>query len=374
MTHLRSTAVGIYVEFDPASLAGCSALLAYMEVAAGEGIGDKAEATALQALAEIDPGAGVKATASIALVEIVVPWPLWRARIRPPQPELFDEEGKRLAFVGKANFKRAHLLNDSGTGELIVARSSLIVQQEFLDVDHLLVVRSRYGLSDWCGVILEMEYTPSGQVTARLREALVLLSRWNGLGQPIGESGPGGQTEYAESGTPHALIAGSLARINARFETLVRVISIQLPTAEVVEMQHASSKSVLDEIQELRDKFDFDYWSEPYFDDAGRLRVGVYIANTRWRDRRPQIALWEGKHLAETCRYKRFSPYYGAEFSEALELHIIDTDIWSYMRLGDVFTVHAASLGASGIEKTFRVIGFEPSEDTGELIAMGYIL
>lgn len=376
MTVLKTTAAGIYVELDPGDVILTTGLIVYVEIGAGEGAAAASiQTTALQALAEIQPGVGVKVTALIALVEIWKPWgQVYPARILPPESEIFDEEGKRLDYVQRARIQRAFLLNDAGSGELAVASKNSVVVQRFLHVDHLVLVRSRFGLPDWCGVITEIEYTGDGIVTAHLQEGLALLSRWNGFGLPLGELAAGGLDEITETGTLQALIIGSIARINARFESLVRIRELQLNHVDVLDFQHAATKSVLDELRELSEAYLFDFWTEPFFDASGRLRIGLHILDIRIRDRRTQVSLWEGKHLGGGCRYKQFSTFYGAPYAEALELEVIDPTVWGYMELGDVFSVHAPSLGPAGIESDFRALGFEPNEDGGVLTIVGYLL
>jgi hypothetical protein len=346
-----------------------TAALAYAEVELGE----QARSTAVLAYAEVEAGARARVSAILAYAEVeivssAVALPTFFPPAGVPAPEVYDEGGMRLGFLGQFSIRRAYVLNEVGSGQGVFPADDLLVTRGDLDVDHMILVRSPRGLPDWLGVITEIEYTPY-EAIARCQEALVLFSRWNGMGYPVKRYPEGIEEAWVEMANPIDIISGDLARVNARNETIVRIGAISITQAVPVRLEHGVRKTVLDELIELQKVFGFDFWVEPSMESStGRLLAKLYVSDRRGRDRRDRVVLWEGKSLGEKSRYRKYSTqYFSQDKGEMLEISVTDTSLWAYLGLGDTIGVRSYSLGPAGSNRSVRILGMEPDEETGEL-------
>lgn len=340
-----------------------TAVVGLVEQEPGAGV----RATALVSFVEVDPGAGVRVTAFLGLLEIDVPLEVPEPPVEPspppvyePLPELYDVDGRRLGHLSGFEVNRAFLLNDVGTGELTVARDETMVSE--LTRDRFVLILSRYGLPSWLGTIVQIERTFE-MIRCQLREATVLLARWNGFGLPIGMHAEGVPDEEMDTDTPAALIAQALTRINTRNATRLRLGTVEV-SGTAVSLTHTRDKSVLDELRELAEVFEFDFWTEPKLDAGRRLIIRLHAASRRQRDRRSQVRLWEGHSLGRGSRRKLFSTAFGSQASALCELEVTDTGLWAYLEPGDLIGVRSDTLR---LTHDARVLGMEPDERQGRL-------
>jgi len=368
------TALLAYVERDPGPAARVTALLAYVEIGIGQGAPARPEVTAILAYVERDPHEAAEVTALLAYVEAGIgegpepglppAAPTWSP---VPLPEVFDEEGFRLGFLTNINIRRAFVASDAGSGEGELEPQSLPVRLRWIDVNHLVLVRSRFGLPDWPGVITEVEYQRY-KVIFRCKEATYLLARWNGLGYPIKRYPAGLQESWTETGTPAELMGSALSRIIARGEKIIRIGQIDLPGYQPLSIEHSQRRSVLDEFIELKEALGFDFWVNPVVTAGGYLCLYFNAARKKGADKRYLVHLWEGSGIGTATSYRVYSTDYQLQDeAELLSLVVSDTTKWQYLELGDIIRVTAASLGPAGIEKDVRIIGMEPDEERGEL-------
>jgi hypothetical protein len=72
--------------------------------------------------------------------------------------------------------------------------------------------------------------------------------------------------------------------------------------------------------------------------------------------------------LGEKSRYRKYSTqYFSQDKGEMLEISVTDTSLWAYLGLGDTIGVRSYSLGPAGSNRSVRILGMEPDEETGEL-------
>lgn len=327
------------------ALAAVTALLLYAEVEVPAPV----QVTALLFYAELEPGTAASVSLPSALPAAT------------PLPELFDSQGRRLTYMTGFQASRAFLINDIGSGEIAVA--SNVNWAGFLEPDRLVLIRSADGLPDWGGLIVEVERT-FGRIVARLREALIMLSAWNGFGYPITNYPEGLPEQRSETNTPQALITAALQRVFVRNTTRLRLGTLALTANKPITISHTKTKTVLDEINELHDAFGFDFWTEPYLDNSQRLAFKLHIQDRRVRERESQVVLWEGYSLGPGSRRKVISTQFGLSPNKLLEAEVTQTSLWPYLRLGDIIGVRSSSLDFSG---RARILGMEPDDINGKL-------